>query len=177
VVVPPAGPPRHDAGVGQVTRAQRAVGGDAGQDVPSTGVVGLDPGEPLLLPVPEGSQAGPRGHLRPVEREVLAGADHPVELDQPAVREGQPKVLRVVGIAHPAPQHEIRVGGDGGCLVDLEERQRPHDVEQVGVPRVVEELRAHGDATGVLPGQLVRPHGSCLPADDDSNGASGFRAG
>ena len=63
-----------------------------------------------------------------------------------------------------SPEHQVGAGRHGGGEVDLHHPQPAHHLEQVGRARCVEQLGAHGDAAGLLPGQLVgsamtlRPH-------------------
>ena len=62
---------------------------------------------------------------------------------------------RHVGRAEAAPGNEVRVGRDRGGRVDLQQGQPLHDLQQVGRSRCVEQLRPHGDATGLLFGEPV----------------------
>jgi hypothetical protein len=57
--------------------------------------------------------------------------------------------------AEAAPGDEIRAGGDGRGRVDLQQRQLPHDPQQVGRTGCVEQLRPHSNPPGLSLGQLV----------------------
>lgn len=160
LVVPPARPPRHDAGVGEIARRERAVGPESFEDVAAAGVVGLDPRDDVLHPPRERPLARPVGHLRAVQREILARPDHHVQLDQSPVGQRSLQVLRPVCRPQPAPQHEVGAGRDGRCLVHLQQRQGPDDVQQVGMRGVVEQLGPDRDPTRLSAGELVGPHGS-----------------
>ena len=62
---------------------------------------------------------------------------------------GLRQVVGPVGRAEAAPGDEVRAGRDRRGRVDLEHRQLPDDRDQVGRPRRVEQLRAHGDPPGL----------------------------
>jgi hypothetical protein len=159
-VVPPARPPRDDAGVREVTRRERSVRRESFEDVAAAGVVGLHPRDDVLHPPWERPLPRPVGHLRAVQREVLARPDHHVQLDQSTVGQRSLQVLRSVGGPHPAPQHEIGTGRHRRRLVHLQQGQGPDDVEQVGLRGVVEQLGPDRDPTRLSARELVGPHGS-----------------
>ena len=167
MVVPAARPPRDDTGVREVARRERAVGSEPLEDVAAAGVVGLDPRDHVLHPPRERPLPRPVGHLRAVQREVLARPDHHVQLDETAFGQRALQVVRPVRGPHPAPQHEVGAGRHGRRLVDLKQGQGPDDVEQVSMRGVVEQLGADRDPPRPSARELVGPHGSCLPATTD----------
>ena len=119
-------------------------------DVPSEGGVVADPG---TRSVPR----GPVGRAGQVQGQVAHRADVRVELEQAAVLlQGLLDLSGVVGRAEAAPGDEIGAGRDRRGRVDLEQGQSPDDLKQVARPRGVEQLRAHGDAPRLRPGQSVR---------------------
>ena len=64
------------------------------EDVPTAGVVGLDPVAPLHLPGAELPDARPGRHVGAVEREVFGGPDQRLQLDERPVHEGAPQLCR-----------------------------------------------------------------------------------
>ena len=155
VVGPPGRPPGLRAGIRQLAHRQRAGGLQPLQDVPSAGVVGLDPVAALHLPGSERSRARPGRHVGAVEREVFGGPDQRLQLDERPVREGAPQLCRVVRRAEAAPHDQVGARRDRGDRVQLEEAQVSHQFEQSGRSFGVEHLGLHGDPARVGPGQLV----------------------
>ena len=180
VVVPARGPPGHLAGVRELAGRQRAVAAQQLEDVAPALVVGLDPLRDVVLPVLHLVRPpGPDRHLGAERRQVLAGPDHPVVVDQPLLVECVAQVTRVVRRPEPAPEQQVRTRGDRGDRVVLDQRQPVHDLEQVGGPRRVQQLRAHRDPPRLLHGQPVHqastpsgsPCGSSVPPSHDAIGS------
>ena len=96
----------------------------------------------------------------------------PVVLDERAVDDEGARGRAGVGRPEPAPQHEVGARGDGRGEVDLQHPEAAHDLEQVGGARGVEQLRPHGDAAGLLPGQSVH-HAPTLGERTDVGADSG----
>ena len=161
VVVPAAGAPRHHAGVGQLAGRQRPVGAEPVEDVAPAVVVGPHPVAHVLLPLAQLAGAGPLGHLGAEQRDVLGRPQRLVQLDQPLLVDGVPQLLRVERRPQPAPQHQLGARRDRAGRLELQQRELPDRLDQVGRPLPGQQLGPHRDAAGVGAAELVdRGHGA-----------------
>ena len=143
VVRPPGRGPWHDTCVRDIARSQRPGAAEQVEDVAAETVVGAEP-VPLLLVY------RPVGRTGEVQTEVGHRPHQRVVLEQrPVLLERMLEVLEPVGRPEPAPGDEVRARRDRRGRVDLQQRQAPHDLEQVGRPGSVEQLRAYSDAPGL----------------------------
>ena len=174
VVGPAGGLPWLHARIGQFPRLERTAGGEPGQDVAPAPVVGGDPVADEDLPVTEFARARPNRHVRPVEGEVLRGAQDGPQLDDALSGDRRLQVIGVVGRPEPRPGDEVGARSDRADRVELEHRQPPDRGEQVRRPLAGQHLGAHGNPPRVLPAELVhRGHGD--EATPGRAGSFGFR--
>jgi hypothetical protein len=131
------------------------------EDVAPGVVVGLDPVAEGDLPVLQLAHARPRGHLGPVERDVLGGPQHAVQLDQGAVRDRALELGSTEPQPEPAPRDHLGTRRHRGGGLDLQQRQVAHQVEQIGRPCAVEQLGADGDPARLGAGEPVGSHRKC----------------
>jgi hypothetical protein len=93
-----------------------------------------------------------------VEAEVGHRADEGAQLVELPLVQGAGEVLRPVGVAHARPGDKVGARCDRRRRVDLQEGEVAHDLEQVGRPLRVEQLRAHGDPPRLLLGSIKAPY-------------------
>jgi hypothetical protein len=74
--------------------------------------------------------------------------------------------------APPAPEHDVGAGCDGRDGVDLHERESLDGVAHARRTFRLERLRAHGDASRLLDGQLD-DHAGDVTDDDRRSSAAG----
>ena len=154
VVGPARRAPRHHARVGQRPRRQRPLGPQPVQDVLRARLVRLGPARgPGLV-----ARDGPRGHRGAVQREVLGGPQHRVELDEVAAGDGLFEVGVPIAAAEPAPQHEVGAGRDRARRVQLQQRRAADEGEQVRRAVGAQPLRPHRHPPRLRPGELVNRH-------------------
>ena len=165
VVGPPGRPPRHLAGVRKISRGQRARGGEPAEDVPAARVVGPHPVEACL---PATRLVPPLGHLRAVQRHVLARPDHRQQFEQLPVPQRVLQLSRRVRRSKAAPCHQIGVRRDGRRRVDLQQGEVTHRLQQTGRPLTVQQLRAHRDAARIDARKLMDGHRSRLTTSPGS---------
>src|SRR5690606_32114815 len=101
---------------------------------------------------------GPRGHRGAVQREVLGGPQHRVELDEVAAGHGLFEVGVPIAAAEPAPQHEVGAGRDRARRVQLQQRRAADEGEQVRRAVGAQPLRPHRHPPRLRPGELVNRH-------------------
>ena len=154
VVVPPRRPPRLHAGVRQVAGALRTQRLESVQEVAPARVVGCHPVAAAVPPVAR-RRARPGRHVGEVQRDVLGGSHRHLQLDQHARGQRGAQLGRCVRGPHPGPCHQVGARRHRLHVVHLQQREVPDDVLQVGGTVAVQQLRPHGDAARVLPGQLV----------------------
>ena len=149
VVRPTGRRPGDAARVGDVARGQRPSRPQQLQDVAPERIVVPEPHTLLLV-------GRPLGRPGEVEPDVAHRPDQSVLLEQGALILERPlQVVGPIGGAEPAPGDEVGARRYRCGRVELEQRQPPHDLEQIRRPRRVEQLRAHSDPAGLLLGQPV----------------------
>ena len=136
-VVGPAGrAPRHDAGVRQLAARQRAVRRAAGRGCRAgSASLASHPVPQALLPVAQ-RLAVPATRAISARNSARSSAGRTIPCSstsdcRPARRAARRRVRR----PEPAPQHQVGAGRDGRGRVVLQQRQVPHDLDQVGRPR------------------------------------------
>ena len=158
-VVRPAGRlPGHLGGVRDVARDERAGIAEPFQDIAPEFVIGGDPFARPLVSVPAGRW------VPVVQRQVLDGPNHGVELEQgPIHLQRLPELLRVIGRSQPAPGHQVGVGRHGRGGIDLEQGQLADDRVEVRRAGSIQELGPDGDPPCIGQAQLVDGHDRSLP--------------
>ena len=158
LLVQPARPPRHLAGVRKITRRQRPHAAEPVEDVPAARIVGP---HPVALGSAASRATARARATRPSPRGRAPGLRSAGS--SPGVRAAPgPPARCPVPLANTttqaAPGHQIGTRRDGRGRVDLEQGQVAHHVEQRGRPRTVQQLRAHRDAARIDTRKLVDRH-------------------
>ncbi len=146
----------HVSGISPAAKRPRV--GEPSEDVATARVVRRHPVADRLLPLAQRTAPGPVGHLRPIERDILARPDHPAEFDQRAPLERVAQFLWCVRGPEPAPRHEIGVRRDRSGQIVLQQREVTHHIEQPGRARAGEQLRPDGDTPGLGARERVDTH-------------------
>ena len=99
----------------------------------------------------------PFPHRGKHERQQAHRAERAVELEEQPVE--LDRLLQLAGLVRPAdprPQHGVLARGDRRGRVDLDVAELLGDLDDVARPLCVQQLRAHGDAAGLVASELVR---------------------
>ena len=111
----------------------------------------------------------PLGHLGAVERDVLGRPQRPGAARSAAARRRRPTArCGRVRRTQPAPQHQLGTRRDRAGRLELQQREPPDGLEQVGRPLLRQQLGPHGDAPRVGAAELVDGgHAASVEASTD----------
>lgn len=126
-----------------------------GEDVASAHRVGRHPVAKGSAPPDEGGAVGPAAHVGEIQGEVVGGSDHAAQIEQLATGECGVELVGLVGRAEAAEGDEVGARCDGIGGVELDEREPPHHVEQIGGTLGGEELRPDHHPPRLVDGEVV----------------------